>query len=432
MDVPELAYFNPQSDSFTSNKRWFSEFLRDFQIPDGNESSYEDRIRQMLSAQRTRLIVNIEHLRQWSRDTTNQLLLRPIEFIAPMQSALNDVIQSTSNTYGMDVANIKFTVGFEGSFGDNRMSPRELSARHLGHLVCVEGIATRCSAIRPKVVRTLHYCEATGKDIQVQFHDHTSLTGFATGSAYPTKDDAGNPLVTEFGLSEYQDHQTLAIQEMPERAPAGLLPCSVDVVLDGDLCDKCKPGDRVRVFGVFRPLPSTQNGETNGLFKALLIANHITPLVKDKTASTLSEDDIKKIRQLSKRPDIFNLLAGSIAPSIYGHENIKKAVLLLLLGGVERNLENGMHIRGDINVLMVGDPSTAKSQILRFALATAPLAINTTGRGSSGVGLTAAVTQDRDTGERRLEAGAMVLADRGIVCIDEFDKVIYIHPHSYI
>ncbi|THD24321.1 Dna replication licensing factor mcm3 [Fasciola hepatica] len=308
------------------------------------------------------------------------------------------------------------------SFGSKHVTPRTLNASLLGHMVCLEGIVTKASLIKPKVVCSVHYCPTTKKSIERRYADLTSLEAYPSSGVYPTKDDEGNLLETEYGLSIYQDHQSLTVQEMPETAPAGQLPRSVDVLLDNDLVDAVQPGDRVQVIGQYRCLPGKRNGYTSASFRTVLIANNIQSLSKESGPS-FSDKDISMMRLISKRNDVVSLLTRSIAPSIYGHDQIKRAILLLLLGGVERSLSNGSRIRGDINVLLMGDPSVAKSQFLRFVLHVAHRAIATTGRGSSGVGLTAAVTTDMETGERNLEAGAMVLADRGIVCIDEFDKM---------
>jgi DNA replication licensing factor MCM3 len=181
------------------------------------------------------------------------------------------------------------------------------------------------------------------------------------------------------------------------------------------------------ITGVYRALEKGNGGNGGGLspttYNTAILVNHVQILGRTVSQMTFRTTDIPRFRALGQRPDILDVLGRSIAPSIHGHEYIKKALALQLLSGVEKNLHNGAHLRGDINILMVGDPSTAKSQLLRACMNIAPLAISTTGKGSSGVGLTAAVTTDIDTRERRLEAGAMVLADRGLVCIDEFDKM---------
>ncbi|CEG43992.1 dna replication licensing factor mcm3 [Plasmopara halstedii] len=421
-------------EAYRRHKQYFQDFLED----EGGYGNYSEKLHSMMHQKSSRLVVDLNDLREYDSSFTDpavgsqdnivsRILRRPAEFIPPFEEAIKERVFNIDSLYGSKEAestkDMQFYVGFEGDFGHHNVNPRGLLASYLTQMVCVHGIVTKCSAVRPKVVRSVHYCKETNAILSREYRDNTSITGAPTSSVYPTKDESGNLLETEFGLSQYKDYQMISMQETPETAPLGQLPRSCEVIVENDIVDKCKPGDRIRVIGIYRPLGGNSTAASTAVFRTVLIANNIQLMGKEVNGIVMSSGDLVNVREFAKRKDAFEMLSRSIAPSIYGHAEIKQALLLQLLGGVEKNLENGTHLRGDVNILMVGDPSTAKSQLLRFVRTIAPLAVNTTGRGSSGVGLTAAVTTDPDTKERRLEAGAMVLADRGIVCIDEFDKM---------
>lgn len=396
---------------------------------DPRARSYRADVILMLNRGTRRLTVNLDEIRSHNRELADGLLNSPFDYSQVFDQALKNVVIALPNRPPKESSpDAMYYCAFIGSFGEYACNPRTLSSIHLNRMVSLEGIVTKCSLVRPKVIKSVHYNEKKNIFHFREYRDQTMTANGATSTGvYPQEDEEGNPLITEYGYCTYRDHQTVSIQEMPERAPAGQLPRGVDVILDDDLVDKCKPGDRIQLVGTYRSLGNRNAGQGSATFRTLILANNIM-LLSSKSGggiaqATITDTDIRNINKVSKKKNVFELLSQSLAPSIYGHDHIKKAILLMLLGGMEKNLENGTHLRGDINILMVGDPSTAKSQLLRFVLNTAPLAIATTGRGSSGVGLTAAVTSDKETGERRLEAGAMVLGDRGVVCIDEFDKM---------
>ncbi|KAI3971864.1 hypothetical protein MKW92_052393 [Papaver armeniacum] len=389
-------------DAMAAHKRTFGNFLDQ----DIGKSIYMEAIREMIDGKRYRLLIDISDLHDFNSDLTRRLLRNPGDYIQPFSEALTEVTRNIDPKYLKEGESI--LCGFEGAIGDSReVTPRGLLSSFIGSMVRVKGIVTKCSLVRPKVVKSVHFCPTTTQFTTREYRDITSSTGLPTGSVYPTRDDNGNLLVTEYGLCKYKDHQMLSMQEVPEEAAPGQIPRTVDIIVEDDLVDACKPGDRVAIVGIYKALPGRNKGGVNGVLgqTTVLIANNVSLLNKEANKPTYNTEDLRNIKNIAAKDDAFDLLGSSLAPSIYGHTWIKKAVIL------------------DINMMMVGDPSVAKSQLLRAILNIAPLAISTTGRGSSGVGLTAAVTSDQETGERRLEAGAMVLADKGVVCIDEFDKM---------
>lgn len=439
------------------HKRKFIDFLAE-----SNESQYVDKLRQTINDKKFRFLVNINEIRSMESDFAANIIKRPREYMIALQEAATDSAKTIDTSFEKVLKTFDLQVGFEGSLGNNSVSPRGLNSSLLNSLVEVEGIVTKCSNVRPKLVRAVQFCPNTKEYSDRDFRDNLSIDigievrnaggeMLPTGSTLPKEDAKQNPLEIEYGFCKYKDTQTLVLQEMPEKARVGQLPRSIEVILEHDLVDRAKPGDRISCVGVYRSIPSQNNGASNSVFRTVLMGCNVKIIGKEIGNVRLTGNDVENIRyyfclhttshicwylltlyhfdfylpnrELSNQPNILEIMGRSLCPSIFGHDFIKKAIILQLLGGCEKNLANGTHIRGDINLMMVGDPSTAKSQLLRAVLDIAPLAISTTGRGSSGVGLTAAVTTDAEIGEKRLEAGAMVLADRGVVCIDEFDKM---------
>ena len=406
------------------------------------QSSIQDAIKKNLS----RITIDINKMRESDPSLVKLVLKSPLKIIPLMERRIDEIAKTFKNEKAQsntiqNQKEEKLHLNLQGMLGTHLVSPRGLTADLTNQYVGVQGIVTRISEVRSKLVYSVHYCEETKKGNIKEYNDQMKIQessntygqpingnfelGKATGfmnNVIPTRDINHNPLTLEYGHSKFKDNQTILLQEPPERTPIGQLPRAIEVILEGDLVDKVKPGDRIQVNGIFKTI-STVSTNTNGSVKTVLIGTNVQELNNDISQNEFTGEDLKRIKELAKQKDVFDILANSIAPGIYGHQDIKKALVLQLLGGNETNLEDGTHLRGDINILMIGDPSTAKSQFLRYMLNVAPNAINTTGKGSTGVGLTAAVVVDKDLGERHLEAGAMVLGDRGIVCIDEFDKM---------
>ncbi|KAJ2288436.1 MCM DNA helicase complex subunit, partial [Coemansia sp. RSA 2706] len=233
-----------------------------------------EELERIVEHEKPRLIVSMDHIREFDAELAAQLMAEPAEFMPALEAAATEAGRAAATRTGVAVDTMfQVAVGFRGAFGAHHVTPRGLRARQLGQLVCIEGIVTRCSLVRPKVMRSVHYAAAAKAFYAKTYRDQAGGTGFS--SAYPTTDDKGNPLTTEYGYSRYADHQTVNIQEMPERAPPGQLPRGVDVVLDDDLVDAVKPGDRVVVVGVYRALGGKATTAAAAIFRTVVAANAV-------------------------------------------------------------------------------------------------------------------------------------------------------------
>ncbi|KAK1935722.1 DNA replication licensing factor mcm7 [Phytophthora citrophthora] len=303
---------------------------------------------------------------------------------------------------------------------------REVKAAKVGALVRIKGMVTRVSTVKPLLTVATYTCEACAYEVyqEVKARQFNPLTQCPSERCETNK--AQGRLIMQTKASKFDKYQEVKFQELPDQVPMGHIPRSLTVYLRGELTRTCEPGALVTICGVFLPLPySAQRQMQMGLVtETYLEATDVMNHKKRYSAMESSEAMETAVLRLQEgKENVYEVLSQSLAPEIYGHEDVKKALLLLLIGGVTKRMDEGMKLRGDLNVLLMGDPGVAKSQLLKHIATVAPRGVYTTGKGSSGVGLTAAVVRDATTKEMTLEGGALVLADMGICCIDEFDKM---------
>ncbi len=386
--------------------------LRDFIE---NSDKYIEELNNMIIQRKRSLIVDFDDLLFYSKELADLLLEKPYMVIEAGAEAVKQAVMERDPDYAREVKT--FHMRFRRL--PEVLSIRKLRSNVLGKMIMIEGIVTRQTPPRHYLKKTVFRCTQCAFEIEVP----QPTTSFTQPPKKCPRCNASGSFVVVQEKCEFVDWQKIIIQEKPEDLPPGQLPRSVEAILIDDLVDAVKPGDRVYVVGVLNLDLAGLKRNKPPVLASFIDVNYIESQQREFVEVEITPEDERRIRELARQPNIRERIIKSIAPSIYGMEDVKEAIACLLFGGVPKVYPDGIRVRGDIHVLLIGDPGVAKTQLLRFVAKVAPRAVYTTGKGSSAAGLTAAVVRDKETGEFYLEAGALVLADTGVAVIDEIDKM---------
>jgi len=447
--------------NFNAQQEILEEFLKNFRVKRGGKK-YMKMLKEVANRQRITIEIELDDLKKY--DKNNDVLshierntLRYINLLskaidnvmpqrdpnAPVQEDSIDVLAEWREKMQRELADPtaladsksaipkqllrRYEISFIARSATPPRAIREVSAHDIGALIRVKGIVTRITEVRPMMKVATYICDVCGNEIYQIINKKKYSPVSECPSAQCQQNRNKRPVLPQTRGSKFVKFQEIRLQESPEEVPEGNVPRSIIVYAMGENTRRAQCGDKVSIDGVWLPIPNVGGF---GAMRAGLTSNTFLQcmrLVKEKKGYDLREQDRSlraEVMAMAKDPRIYDKLARSIAPEIYGLEDVKKALLLALVSGVTKvAASDGLKIRGDINVLLMGDPGVAKSQLLKHVLFVAPRCVYTTGKGSSGVGLTAAVQRDPVTNDMVLEGGALVLADMGICCIDEFDKM---------
>ena len=357
---------------------------------------------------RDAVVVEFEELDMFSFELTDYLRENPVSAVDAAEEGILSHEQITGE---------EMSVRFVDMPDEDKVLLKDLRSEHIGKFIPVEGMIKRASQVKPEVVSAIFECTQCGAQYEKE-QDSADLK-----SPYKCEDCGAKTFDDKEKIMT--DTQIVTLEEDPESREGSEQPSSLSVRLEGDLVDpefqqKIIPGNVVEVTGVMRERPLKKNSKK---FDIYMEANHVEPTQQEFESLVLSQEEKEEIKQMAENENIYQRIINSIAPSIYGHDRIKEAIALQLFGGVKKTREDGVKSRGDLHILLIGEPGTGKSQMLKFAGELAPKGRYVVGKSSTGAGLTASVVKEESTGEFSLEAGAVVLAHKGMAAIDEIDKM---------
>ncbi|KAG6829285.1 hypothetical protein H0H92_005038 [Tricholoma furcatifolium] len=436
-------------DSPSETEKLLYEFLLQYRV--GGEFIYRDKLRGNLLLKQYLLEVDLRHIGLFNDELAHAIQDRPAEVLPLFENAATTAAKAIlyplasasfderTDSASLSIPKIQITL----RSGLNMLQFRELTADTMNKLVRIPGIVISASVLSARATKLHLQCRACRSTKIV--YPASGLGGVGGGSdrGLPRVCDAPepegqkkdcplDPYLIIHSKSTFADQQTLKLQEAPDMVPVGELPRHMLLSVDRYLTGKVVPGSRIIATGIYSTFQSAKNKNSGpaALRQPYLRVIHIemsSPSANSGGSNPFgvqfTPEEEEEFGQMARSEGFYERFARSVAPSIYGSLDIKKAVACLLFGGSKKVLPDGMRLRGDINVLLLGDPGTAKSQLLKFVEKVAPIAVYTSGKGSSAAGLTASVQRDAVSREFYLEGGAMVLADTGVVCIDEFDKM---------
>lgn len=374
--------------------------------------TYEKKLQQIIRKGEKSISFDFSELIKFDPDLSDQLLQEPEETIRASELAIDNF--DLPDKYPIKVR-------FFNLPSSQKIKIRNIRSNHLDTLIYIEGIVRQTSDVRPQVISAKFECPACGNMITVPQLEATFKE--------PSRCSCGRRGKFRLVTRELVDSQRVVIEEAPEALEGGEQPKRMSIFLRDDLVDpkmekRTTPGSKVGIVGIVKEVAVlSKTGGQSTRFDLMILANHIEPIEETFEDITLDEEDVKKIKDLAKDPEVNKKLIGSIAPSVYGHEDVKEALLLQMMGGVRKERKDGTFVRGDLHILLVGDPGAAKSTLLTYMSKAALKARYVAGRSVSGAGITAAVVRDEFLRGWALEAGAIVLANKGLLCLDEMDKM---------